>query len=165
MADRTDTPWRKRVLVLAPIAVAALGVAVFQQMTSEGGIDGADPMDAELVALGEPAYARYCAECHGKNLEGQPNWRVRLPDGSLRAPPHDASGHTWHHPDRQLFEVTKFGGQRNVPPGFKSTMPPFEGQLTDREIWAVLAFIKSKWPEPVLRRQTMIDRRTREAGR
>jgi hypothetical protein len=27
----------------------------------------------------------------------------RKPDGKLPAPPHDASGHTWHHADAQLF--------------------------------------------------------------
>ena len=140
MADRTDTPWRKRVLVLAPIAVAALGVAVFQQMTSEGGIDGADPMDAELVALGEPAYARYCAECHGKNLEGQPNWRVRLPDGSLRAPPHDASGHTWHHPDAQLSGLIL--GELDYA---GKTMPSFADTLSGEDAASILAYLKTNW--------------------
>ena len=41
-------------------------------------------------------YQEYCASCHGVNLEGQANWRSRNQDGTLPAPPHDETGHTWH---------------------------------------------------------------------
>ena len=149
--------------LIACLVVAALGALVIFAGDAAEGV--ADPGNPDQVALGKVAYLEYCAECHGKNLEGQPNWRSRRPDGTLPAPPHDARGHTWHHPDRHLFEVSKYGGQRNAPPAFKSAMPPFEGRLTDRGIWAVLAFIKSKWPDAVVQRQALIDRRAREAGR
>lgn len=78
-------------------------------------------------------------------LEGQPQWQRRLPNGRMPAPPHDESGHTWHHPDSVLFGIIKHG---LVPPyapkAYASDMPAFEG-LGDDEIWAVLAFIKSHW--------------------
>jgi mono/diheme cytochrome c family protein len=79
-------------------------------------------------------------------LEGQPNWRERLPSGRLPAPPHDASGHTWHHPDAVLFTITR-DGLGAIVPGYESDMPAFGGVLSDAEIRAVLAFIKSRWPE------------------
>jgi mono/diheme cytochrome c family protein len=109
----------------------------------------ADPNDPAMVALGEEIYAGHCASCHGAELEGQPDWQRPLPDGGLPAPPHDASGHTWHHPDDLLFGITKFGGQALAPAGFRSNMPAFGDQLGDREIWAVLAFIKSRWPAEI----------------
>ena len=59
------------------------------------------------LSLGETLYARHCAVCHGDKLQGQPNWDVRDDNGLLPAPPHDESGHTWHHSDDQLFEVVK----------------------------------------------------------
>jgi mono/diheme cytochrome c family protein len=90
-------------------------------------------------------YAAHCASCHGAQLEGQPNWQEAKPDGRLPAPPHDASGHTWHHSDRELFMITK-SGMSAVVPGYESDMPAFEGMLTDEEIRAVLAFIRSTWP-------------------
>jgi mono/diheme cytochrome c family protein len=65
-----------------------------------------------------------------------------LPNGRLPAPPHDATGHTWHHPDRELFEITK-NGPAGIAPGYESDMPAFKDVLNDREIWAVLAYIKS----------------------
>jgi len=106
----------------------------------------ADPRDAAKVALGAKVYAQQCAACHGAKLEGQPDWRKRLPNGRLPAPPHDESGHTWHHPDYVLFAVTKNGP---VPPyapqDYESDMPAFAGKLSDEEIWAVLAYLKSHW--------------------
>lgn len=105
----------------------------------------ADATNAELVAAGQVVYQQHCAACHGVNLEGQPNWKQPLPTGGLPAPPHDDTGHTWHHADQVLFRITKYGGQNVGGAGFKSNMPAFEGTLSDANIWAVLAFIKSKW--------------------
>lgn len=94
-------------------------------------------------------YAQHCASCHGVNLEGQPNWRQRRADGRLPAPPHDESGHTWHHADRLLFAITKQGlVPPHAPAGYASDMPAFAGRLSDDEIWAVLAFLKSRWTSP-----------------
>jgi len=107
------------------------------------------------VALGRTVYTRQCASCHGTRLEGQPNWKERLPNGRLPAPPHDATGHTWDHPDSQLFDLTK-NGVSGVLPGYQSDMPAFKDVLTDREIWAVLAYIESTWPPEIRARQEKI---------
>ena len=112
------------------------------------------------LALGASLYAKHCAACHGASLEGQPNWRVRLPNGRMPAPPHDESGHTWHHPDSVLFEVTKHGlVPPNAPPGYQSDMPAFAGVLGDDEIRAVLAYIASHWksPEVLAARKQMVE--------
>ncbi|MBT3238224.1 MAG: c-type cytochrome [Rhodospirillaceae bacterium] len=110
----------------------------------------------KTVALGNRLYADNCAECHGVNLEGQPNWRVKKADGTLPAPPHDATGHTWHHPDSLLFSITKNGGQAGAPAGFVSAMPAFGETLTDSDIWAVLTYIKSRWPAAARKRQKLM---------
>jgi len=120
----------------------------------------ADPTSPQLVTLGEQVYARECASCHGVNLEGQPNWRLAKPDGRLPAPPHDDSGHTWHHDDQTLFALTKFGVAKFTGMDIESDMPAYEGKLTDREIVAVLAFIKSRWSVRTRRRQEQINART-----
>ena len=106
-------------------------------------IDGSDP---DLVALGRGIYSEHCASCHGGKLEGEPDWRRRDAEGYLPAPPHDETGHTWHHPDDQLFTVTKYGTASIAPEGYKTRMGGFGDVLTDRQIRAVLAFIKSTWP-------------------
>jgi mono/diheme cytochrome c family protein len=108
--------------------------------------------DPKQLALGASVYAQHCAACHGAKLEGQPDWQKRLPNGRFPAPPHDESGHTWHHPDEVLFGITKHG---LVPPyapaGYESDMPAFAGKLSDVEIRAVLAYIRSRWSGEVLK--------------
>jgi mono/diheme cytochrome c family protein len=135
------------------LIIAMILVLTGCEQASSGFEDSrADPGDAGRVALGERVYAQHCASCHGARLEGQPNWRSRLPNGRLPAPPHDATGHTWHHADALLFAITKQG---IVPPyaptGYESDMPAFGRTLSDDEIWAVLAFIKSRWTAPEVR--------------
>ena len=98
------------------------------------------------MALGDKLDQQHCAAWHGANLEGQPNWRERLPNGKLPAPPHDESGHTWHHPDELLFAITKNGlVWPQAPKGYENDMPALAEKLSDDEIWAVLAYIKSHW--------------------
>jgi len=116
-----------------------------------------DPADQAQVAQGRAVYAAQCARCHGANLEGQPNWRERQANGRLPAPPHDESGHSWHHSDSVLFGITKHGIAAYAPAGYQSDMPAFEGVLTDGEIAAVLAYIKSRWRPEVQARQARID--------
>lgn len=115
--------------------------------------------DPARLAAGRALYAEHCAACHGAELEGEPNWRQRKPDGLLPAPPHDETGHTWHHPDRQLFEITKFGTVALVGPDYQSAMGPFGEVLSDDEIRAVLAYIKSRWPDAIRTRQAEINDR------
>ncbi|ODT16706.1 MAG: cytochrome C [Kaistia sp. SCN 65-12] len=102
---------------------------------------------AERVALGKTVYGASCASCHGAKLEGQPDWRKRRADGRLPAPPHDASGHTWHHSDAQLLAIIRLGTAAVVGDGYQSDMPGFADVLTEAESAAVLDYIKSTWPQ------------------
>ncbi len=121
-------------------AKAALAIVVLSAGCGER------PADPAQIAQGAQLYAQHCASCHGAKLEGQPNWRQRLSNGRMPAPPHDESGHTWHHPDRVLFGITKNG---LVPPyalqAYQSDMPAFDGKPSDAEIRGALAYIESHW--------------------
>ena len=131
--------------------VLGLGVAAlwFAQNGAAQAQVPLQPASADIVA-GEALYATSCASCHGANLEGQPDWRSPGDDGKLRAPPHDKDGHTWHHGDALLFNYTKLGGKAALAEqgmDFDSGMPGFSDSLTDAEIWNILGYIKSTWPE------------------
>ena len=137
--------------------LACMGVAAFFLTTSSNGRDFLKPSDTTLVNTGRNVYEMACANCHGSKLQGQPNWRVRDARGYLPAPPHDPSGHTWHHPSKQLFNMVKFGLQHYAGPDYKTTMPKFERSLSDEQIIAVLSFIKSTWPEEIRAKHNEID--------
>lgn len=131
---------KRRIALIASGVLVAAAVAAGWWMWGRAG--AIDPGDPRQVALGRQLYARHCAQCHGTELQGEPDWQVRRPSGELPAPPHDASGHTWHHPDQQLFAITKHGIARFAPADYRTAMPSFVGVLSDGDIRAVLAFIK-----------------------
>lgn len=114
--------------------------------------------DSRDISEGQGLYAEQCATCHGDNLEGQPNWRSPDDTGVLPAPPHDETGHTWHHDSQLLFGYTKLGGQIALAEmgvsGFQSGMPAFGDALSDEEIWNILAYIRSTWPPKIQEIQT-----------
>lgn len=135
---------RTRTGIALGTALALAGIA--GAAAAEGFLPWQDPA---AVARGAEVYRANCASCHGAALEGQADWRSPGPDGLLPAPPHDASGHTWHHPDRLLFDITKHGTEAVVGGGYRSAMMGFGGVLSDADIVAVLAYIKSTWPPRV----------------
>ncbi|CUK25081.1 Cytochrome c6 [Pelagimonas phthalicica] len=141
---------RSAYLGLGLVGVAAVAAFLWTEIGDaplSSNSASAGPVD---IAAGEILYAENCAACHGANLEGEEDWRTPREDGSLPAPPHDATGHTWHHPDSMLFTYTKQGGQATLAAQgieFNSGMPGFGEQLSDEDIWNILAYIKSIWPE------------------
>ena len=148
---------KKSIIVLTLIGVLVAGALTFWYKTPHQSIaisqnsiktlSVLDVNDGTKVTLGKKVYSQHCAACHGANLEGQPNWKQLGPDGRLPAPPHDESGHTWHHPDSYLIHVVKESLTPGVdkPIGYQNNMPAFGQVLSDGEITAVLTYIKSTW--------------------
>ena len=145
-----------RYAIMFALALSAVGGVLF--VRSAGATESSFAYrDPEIVALGQSLYNENCAACHGNDLEGEESWRERDASGYLPAPPHDANGHTWHHPDAQLFEITKIGTAAVVGGDYKSNMGAFEGVLTDVEVVAVLAYIKSTWPQRIIDRHDQLN--------
>jgi len=138
-----------RIVVAFSGGVIAAGILMWAPRTGWFGAAQADFADADnpmLVAQGETLYRQHCAACHGANLEGQPDWHTLGANGRFPAPPQDQRGHSWMHSDRELLHTIKASVYDVAPPGYVSDMPAFEGALSDREVTAILAFIKSRWP-------------------
>ncbi|TKR53352.1 c-type cytochrome [Allopusillimonas ginsengisoli] len=150
---------KKSAVIIGALGILMLGAGLLMYESLTDSRPGyIDPSDQELVVSGKQIYANNCASCHGAQLEGQPDWRKRQDNGRLPAPPHDISGHTWHHPDAMLIDITKNGLVPGVtaPPGYVSDMPAYDKLLTDHDIRAVLAYIKSSWPKQALAAQKEI---------
>lgn len=121
------------------------------------------PDDPEMVSLGKSVYAKQCASCHGAKLQGQANWQTPLDNGRFPAPPHNQDGHTWHHSDELLFQLTKFGPAAVIGNGHQSDMPEFASRLSDREILAALSYIKSTWPPELRQEHDLLNTSSRTA--
>ena len=143
-------------IALAVLVATGAAALLSHQMAADGA--SSSPRDPESAAA---VYAEVCASCHGANLEGQPDWRSPGPDGRLPAPPHDETGHTWHHPDRVLLDITLRGTAAVVGGGYESNMPGFSGTYSEAELRDVLAWIKSQWPERERAYQAEVTQRDR----
>lgn len=127
-------------IAVAATLLAAAAAILFGKVLPDQGA-------SKRIALGKAVYQANCASCHGAKLEGQADWRSPNADGRLPAPPHDETGHTWHHSDAQLLAIIKDGTAAVVGGGYESDMPGFGEVLTSTEIEAVLDYIKSIWPQ------------------
>lgn len=127
----------RRMAVLAALVLTACGTA---SSPSDALTVSAPPppgLDPTSVELGRALYEANYAECHGVDLAGADDWQTPLPSGGYRPPPHDSTGHTWHHPDRVLIEIV------TDPSSYGSAMPPTH--LGADELRAVLDYLKSNW--------------------
>ena len=136
-------PW---IIVASTLALAFLTAC-------GGGQDDApdaSPYNAsrrDVIALGESLFAANCQSCHGDRSGA---------GGVAAAPPHDETGHTWHHPDAQLIDWVlngKFPGQ----------MPAFGDRLSREQVEAILAYIKTWWTEEQRATQADVSERYQEA--
>lgn len=154
------TPRRRlnqRAIVIGFIALCLLALAVFAIRTNSRAtlptLDHADPTNVAAVTQGRVLYTTRCASCHGTELQGEADWPQRRANGTMPASPLNANGQAWQQSDQQLFTTIQRGGQASAPTGTISVMPAFGDRLGDSDIWAVLSYIKSTWPEALRQQQ------------
>lgn len=100
----------------------------------------------ETLQLGARLYAENCQTCHG-DRQG----KGRIP----AAPSHGPDGHTWHHSDRNLREVILNGATEMTEqmrrmmgvPDDAPRMPAWKDKLSQDDINAILAYIKTFWTD------------------
>ncbi len=141
---------RSKTSYLIIIAVAVMLVASACSSAGDTGVIAPAAVGSDTYISGQTVYNAQCATCHGANGEGQ------FPDAPLErditgrfgAPPHDDIGHTWHHDDNLIIRIIREGGMGD-PVNFY-VMPALGSILSDAEIEAVIAYIKTMWtPEQV----------------
>ena len=91
---------------------------------------------------GARLYREHCAECHGPQGQGHPDWQNAASGGFVAAPPLDASGPLPQRRESVLINTVRAGIQRNGVP----VMPAWQGRLADADIEAIFAWIFSQWP-------------------
>lgn len=93
----------------------------------------ADPSES----LGAQIYHNKCAGCHGRKGEGV--------SGLFPPLAHDPAV-TETHP-RDVIQAVLFGRHGSIIGGvtYKVYMPPWAGQMSDKEVAAVINFVRSNW--------------------
>ena len=92
---------------------------------------------SRLEETGRRVYISICAYCHGVDADG-----FGINASTLDVPPRDHTDATYmtSRTNEQLFAVIKYGGALQ---GKSALMPPWGGRLSDREIAALVAYLRS----------------------
>lgn len=112
--------------------------------------------DIAQIVRGAAVFKQSCAECHGANGEGAPNWRQRDANDKFPAPPLNGDGHSWHHPLTALRQTI-----RNGTLAIGGSMPAWKDKLSNEDIDAVITWFQSKWPDQAYTAWVDIDQRAR----
>ena len=64
---------------------------------------------------------------------------------STRLARHLRQGQPTGRSDDDLFDIVKYGGQPFSPPHYRNRMPAYEHLLADGDMWAILAYVQSRW--------------------
>jgi mono/diheme cytochrome c family protein len=83
------------------------------------------------LLTGKELFGIYCTPCHGASGKGDgPVAKKFVPTPADIS----ATGHGSHHPEGELFAVVTHG---------KNGMPPFRSDLTAKERWLVVGYLKT----------------------
>ena len=96
----------------------------------------------ESMMRGARLYQQYCAQCHGPEAQGHPDWENTQ---VVAAPPLNGTGREWKLKKLELIGVIKNGSNKDGMP----VMPGFEGRLSDEEIEDVISWFQALWPAEV----------------
>ena len=100
------------------------------------------PLSVESVMRGARLYQEHCAQCHGPEAQGHPDWQNPQ---VVAAPPLDGSGNEWKRKRSELIAIVKKGMTRNNEP----VMPAWGERLSDQEIEDIVAWFQALWPMEV----------------
>lgn len=95
------------------------------------------PLSVASAKNGQAVFAKYCAFCHGAQAKG--NGTILA--NNVRPP--DLTDDQWTHgqTDGDIFTVIQHGA------GESSSMKPFAGKLSERDIWNVVNYLRSLRPK------------------
>ena len=123
------------------LLLAAAGAAVLVSGAVQAQVARFD--DQQVIARGKRVYDANCVACHGVDAQGTvEDWHVPDAQGRYPPPPLNGTAHTWHHPIQALAHVIREGTL-----GQGGSMPAWKDELTDEEVFSVIMYLSSLWPE------------------
>ncbi|GMR18263.1 MAG: hypothetical protein BMS9Abin33_0669 [Gammaproteobacteria bacterium] len=105
----------------------------------------------ESISRGAAVFQRNCAECHGPEAQGHPDWgstTTGKKKAYVVAPPLNGAGVTWKRSRQDIKNIIKQGViKENVP-----VMPAWKGRVDEQELDDVVTWFQALWPPEVYNR-------------
>jgi len=103
--------------------------------------------DPASVARGAALFAEHCAQCHGPQAQGHPDWQSAGSQEFAAAPPLNGTGNDVKRTRAEMAATIRNGVRRKADKA--DIMPAWKGRLTDRDIDDVINWAQSLWPAEV----------------
>lgn len=128
------------------LATAALAACSKDDPSQGSAVPAASRLDTASIARGAELYAEHCAQCHGPQAQGHPDWQAPSDGSFAAAPPLNGTGNDRTRSRRELVAVIMDGVVRKdgVP-----VMPAWRQRLGESDIDDIIAWFLSQWPPPV----------------
>jgi len=125
----------RRLFLLAPLFAALAACSTPPAQPAASG-ERPIPRLGRMEETGRRLYVSVCAYCHGTLGDG-----FGLNATNLPVPPRDHTDSAYMNrlTDEQLVALIKFGGAAQ---GKSASMPPWAGRFNDREIAALVAYLR-----------------------
>ncbi len=137
------------------IIVAAMPLAACKRQESQPSVTSAAPsvvptptrsFSPDSVARGGALFQQDCAQCHGPQAQGHPDWRTPSHGLFTAAPPLNGTGNDWKRSRQQLIDTIKNGARLSDG---TPVMPAWKDRLNDGQIADIMAWFQSLWPPEV----------------
>jgi len=103
--------------------------------------------DPNSLARGSALFAERCAQCHGPQGQGHPDWQTPSDGQFAAAPPLNGTGNDWKRSRAELATIIQKGVRRKSDKA--EIMPAWKGRLTATDIDDVINWMQSLWPADV----------------
>ena len=132
-------------MIVAALLVSACGKQESETPSRKIGVGPDRPVSTENLFRGVRLFHEHCAQCHGPEAQGHPDWRNPK---VVAAPPLNGTGNEWKRRQQDMIAVIKNGATRQGEP----IMPAWKGRLTDQEIEDIISWYQALWPAEVYER-------------
>lgn len=137
--------WYVRIILLLPMFVLAACSDEARTGSVPAATARSSPFDPAILQLGGTRYREHCAQCHGPDGQGHPDWQTPSDGTFTAAPPLNDTGKVKSRTKQELTATIKRGVRKDGV----DIMPAWDQRLTDVEIDAIIAWFQSLWSPDV----------------
>jgi mono/diheme cytochrome c family protein len=103
--------------------------------------------DPDSITRGARLFEENCAQCHGPQAQGHPDWQTPNDGSFAAAPPLNGTGNDWQRSRAELTATIRNGVRRKSDK--VDVMPAWKGRLSERDIEDVINWMQSLWSPEV----------------